>query len=210
MNIVSSDYIPSNPLKRWRKRLLNKKGKKTKILDVGSGGVRIDSKAITMDIEASKGVDVVADAHVIPFKNNTFDTVWCEAVLEHVRDPNRVVSEIHRVLKRDGYIFAVVPFIHKYHAHPNDYQRYSKSGLEELFNKFKKEELGVYRGPTSALLSFITEYLTLFSNNKKLNSLIKGLSMLLLFPTKYLDKILIKNKRSHELSNALYYIGRKR
>jgi hypothetical protein len=104
-----------------------------------------------------------------------------------------------------------VPFIHKYHEHPGDYNRWSIQGLRELFKDFKEEEIGVYRGATSALLSFITEYFTLFSfsNNKTINFIIRGGVMTLLFPLKYLDKLLIKNPRTHELSNAIYYIGRK-
>lgn len=45
---------------------------------------------------------VVADAHRIPFKNKVFDIVVCTETLEHVLDPKLVLSEIKRVLKKDG------------------------------------------------------------------------------------------------------------
>lgn len=43
-----------------------------------------------------------ADAHKLPFKARTFDLVLCTEVLEHVEDPQVVLSEIKRVLKNDG------------------------------------------------------------------------------------------------------------
>ncbi|MFW9972923.1 MAG: methyltransferase domain-containing protein [Candidatus Odinarchaeota archaeon] len=207
--LIGSDFISSNPLKRWWNIFINRKGTKTKILDVGSGSRRLDEKAINMDIELFINVDVIGDAHNIPFKDETFDTVWCEAVLEHTGDPSKVISEIYRVLKKDGYVFAVIPFIHKYHEHPNDFYRYTISGIKKIFSQFDKREIGIYRGPTSALLSFSSEYFTLFFTSNKLNRLIKALILSILFPLRCLDIILVKNKRAHELSNALYYIGKK-
>lgn len=44
----------------------------------------------------------VADAHYIPFSKNSFDLVICTEVMEHVDYPGSVLSEIHRVLKKEG------------------------------------------------------------------------------------------------------------
>lgn len=40
---------------------------------------------------------------------NTVDVVTCWHVLEHVRDPKRVVQEIRRVLKPGGFLFLATP-----------------------------------------------------------------------------------------------------
>lgn len=51
----------------------------------------------------------VADAHNLPFKESEFDAVFCLEALEHVIDPLRVLQEIYRVLKSDGYAVVLVP-----------------------------------------------------------------------------------------------------
>src|SRR3989344_3137619 len=43
-----------------------------------------------------------ADAHKLPFRDESFDGVICSEVLEHVVEPERVLREIKRVLKPEG------------------------------------------------------------------------------------------------------------
>jgi SAM-dependent methyltransferase len=64
---------------------------------------------VTADIE-SPLADVKMDIHQIPFQENTFDAVFCNHVLEHVRDDIQAMKEIHRVLKKDGFAILQVPF----------------------------------------------------------------------------------------------------
>lgn len=46
-----------------------------------------------------------ANAYELPFANDTFDVVTAMDFLEHVERPDRVISEISRVLKTGGYFF---------------------------------------------------------------------------------------------------------
>jgi len=55
--------------------------------------------------ENEKLVFVCGDAQDLPFEENTFNTVYCRYILEHVPDPLRVLKEANRVLKPGGKIF---------------------------------------------------------------------------------------------------------
>lgn len=46
---------------------------------------------------------VVGDATCLPVPANTFEGVFCSNLLEHVPDPERVLDEIHRVLRPGGW-----------------------------------------------------------------------------------------------------------
>ena len=49
------------------------------------------------------------DLHHIPFEDNTFDVVFCNHVLEHVKDDVQCMKEIRRVLKSDGFALCQSP-----------------------------------------------------------------------------------------------------
>jgi len=52
---------------------------------------------------------IVGDAHKLPFKAATFDAVFSLEMLEHVHNPLKVLREVRRVLKKDGYVVFLVP-----------------------------------------------------------------------------------------------------
>lgn len=52
---------------------------------------------------------VRGDAHHLPFKSNLFDRVICIDVLEHVKDHERCLKEIHRVMQKGGKLILTVP-----------------------------------------------------------------------------------------------------
>src|SRR5688572_9560290 len=67
------------------------------------------SHYITADIE-SPLAKIKMDIHDIPLKENSFDVVLCNHVLEHVNDDIKAMSEIKRVLKVGGFAIMQVPF----------------------------------------------------------------------------------------------------
>src|SRR3989338_3912296 len=52
---------------------------------------------------------VSCSAEALPFKNNYFDYVFSSSVLEHLEDKDKALTEIKRVLKKEGYIVTVIP-----------------------------------------------------------------------------------------------------
>jgi ubiquinone/menaquinone biosynthesis C-methylase UbiE len=68
----------------------------------------------------------------MPFSDDRFDSIICNAVLEHVPEIHRVMAELVRVLKPGGHLIAGVPYLQPYHCNPADFRRYTRDGLEEL------------------------------------------------------------------------------
>ena len=52
---------------------------------------------------------LVSDAHRLKFDRGAFEAVFALEVLEHVADPERVLKEIKRVMKKGGYSIFLVP-----------------------------------------------------------------------------------------------------
>lgn len=96
---------------------------------------------VGLDIASGPGVDVVSDAHVLPFPDGTFENILCTEVLEHLHTPEKAISEMYRVLKSQGTIILTTRFIFPIHDAPHDYYRYTKYGLRHLFQDWEILEL---------------------------------------------------------------------
>lgn len=202
------------PAPRWNrcvKRLIQQLSHDTKILDLGAGTRRRAPNVINLEIEPTPETDLIGDGHFLPFKDNTFDAVISEAVLEHVHSPNSVVEEIYRVLKPGGYICVAVPFLQGYHASPHDYQRWTVPGIVQLCAAFSEIESGACAGPTASLHWIFREYVgLLFSFGSLL--LAKAISLIvgwLTFPLLILDGLLSLHKDADILASAVYFLGKK-
>ncbi|MBC6400152.1 MAG: methyltransferase domain-containing protein [Ekhidna sp.] len=90
------------------------------------------SNYITADIE-SPLAKVKMDIHDIPFEEGTFDVIFCNHVLEHVRDDLKAMREIYRVLKTGGYAILQIPL-----CFPLPDQTIEDPGIED---PGKREEL---------------------------------------------------------------------
>ena len=54
-------------------------------------------------------VDVKADILNLPFDDNSFDIVFCNHVLEHIKDDKKAMQELYRVLKPNGMGIFQIP-----------------------------------------------------------------------------------------------------
>lgn len=86
-----------------------------------------------MDMQAGDGVDVVADLHHLPADwVGRFTGVLCSEVLEHVARPWLALPELRRVMQPGGLLIVTTLFAFPEHGFPDDYYRYSRSGLKLL------------------------------------------------------------------------------
>lgn len=65
-------------------------------------------KYTTTDLH-SPLADVKADICALPFKDNSYDLILCNHVLEHIPNDFKAMSELYRVLKKGGTLVAQVP-----------------------------------------------------------------------------------------------------
>lgn len=116
-----------------------------KILDVGCGTKPYESFFNYSDyigLEYDTGIDsekktadYYYDGKTFPFDSESFDSVICNQVLEHVFEPKEFLSEINRILKPGGKFLITVPFVWDEHEQPYDFARYSSFGIVYLLEK---------------------------------------------------------------------------
>lgn len=93
------------------------------------------AKWLGVDLLEGDGVDVVCDAHELSkkFQPGEFDAFVCNSTLEHVRRPWVVAAEIAKVVKPGGIGLLQTHQSFPIHGYPNDYFRFSKEAIAELF-----------------------------------------------------------------------------
>jgi uncharacterized protein YbaR (Trm112 family) len=209
--IFGADFIPYNPLHKFNNLFLDTIRHGGLVLNSGSGSTRLTDGIINIDIEQFPNVDVVADGCRLPFPEHTFDAVISDAVIEHIKYPQAYVAEIKKVLKPEGSVFIVAPFVHPFHGCPSDFQRYSIEGIKVLFEDFDEIESGVYRGQGVAFVNFTSDYLAgFFCTKPAARIILKSFFTLFLFPLKFLDVFLNKRSDAFVAAHCVYFIGKKR
>ncbi|MBI5788745.1 MAG: class I SAM-dependent methyltransferase [Candidatus Schekmanbacteria bacterium] len=80
--------------------------------------------------------DVCGNSLYLPFVNDSFDTILCFSVIEHIPDPFQMISEISRVMKKGAILILTGPGIAcQVHGAPYDYVRLTEYGYSYLFEK---------------------------------------------------------------------------
>jgi len=127
-----------------------------KVLDVGCGdgygillmnkecaikkvtGIDIQPEAIREAMTNLKGIDVTivkAEAENIPFPYNSFDSVHCGQTLEHVKDDEKVLKEIQRVVRK-RVVFSVPINGGRSEQHIREYK--TEKEFNDLISKYFK------------------------------------------------------------------------
>ncbi len=207
--------------KLTRKRLylfIKKYASNEKILDIGSGGGYGESffpNRVSLDIDKNKNPDIVGDAHNIPFGDDSFNTILCTEVLEHLKDPKKAIKEMKRVLKPGGRLILTTRFIFPIHTYEYDYYRFTEFDLRNLFKDWKIEQFQNESGSLEVISILLQRII--FQVKFKGNRLIKGILLLLIYFFYFLQKFVkneyadIRNDKEYKsfMSSGYYLVCRK-
>ena len=188
-----------------------------KVLVIGGGNIgygmsrfykeckKIKNEFHSIDVYFSENITAIADANFLPFPEMYFDIVIVQAVIEHVIDPNKVVSEIFRVMRNGGLVYSETPFIQSVHEGAYDFTRFTHSGHRWLFRDFLEIKSGFTQGAFSSLLFIASHSIGGLFRSKSLGILIRLTFGRL---AKLLD-FFSDNKTNIDIACGCYFIGKK-
>jgi len=119
---------------------------KGKLLDFGCGakpyrnlfnvdeyiGVDIENKGHSHEKEE---IDYFYDGKKLPFPDDSFDSLFCSEVFEHVFNLDEILTEIKRVMRNNSLALITTPFAWDEHEVPFDFARYSSFGMKAVLEK---------------------------------------------------------------------------
>jgi len=133
---------------------------------------------VSTDIFKDYGPDLIDDICHSKIKPNSFDGIYCDAVLEHVEEYLLAIENIYNILVKGGEAFIYVPFIYPFHDR-TDYHRFTFIELARITSKFEIRKIFItgkdsgfghilwYIGTFGAIknFSFLHSKLAILSNN---------------------------------------------
>lgn len=131
------------------------------VLDLGAGNMGFSlPHVVRMDVTLTPYVDVVGDAHALPFLPGSFDFIFSLAVIEHLRQPFVAAQEMYAALRNGGYVYGECNFVFPYHGYPHHYFGMTQQGIEQVFQPFDKLRSGVatYQMPSFAVRFVLESY----------------------------------------------------
>ena len=107
--LIALSLVPQGQVKK------DKIIKKKAALDVGCReGIQSEwlkgkgYKVTSIDIQTDYG-RIVDVNKKLPFKDNSFDLIWCSEVIEHLKNPAKTVKEFYRILRPGGKMLLTTP-----------------------------------------------------------------------------------------------------
>ena len=213
-------FLYSLDKKMSRKRLNNfikqditdfKKREEPKILFVGSGGElneyvkNFSSYLYSIDIDPSRKPDQIIDLTDPNFCQNYLgekvNLVCIFEVLEHTKNPSLAIKNVYNLIDKDSVVLLSTPFIFNIHDAPNDFYRFTKYGLKEIFKDFSKVEIKEKNGWLESIFVLIMR----IKKSKSFLNKILGNSFLLLYFLLYpLILIIQKIFKTNSLTTGYY------
>lgn len=155
--------------------------------------------------------DLFWDGETIPLAENSVDCVMATEVFEHCPDLKKILAEIFRVLKPEGFLLFTVPFLWPLHTVPHDAYRYTPFTLEKLLGEagFDSAQLQALGGWDASLAQMLGLWVRRRWSGLVGRILLRPVFSLLFWPVVwFLEKIDRPPKQFHE-SSMLTGIGGK-
>jgi len=182
-------------------QFIKKHATNVQVLDIGSSFSPYQEyfpNRVTMDINPKFGTDFVGDIHQMPFKDETFEMIICTEVLEHCYNPQLAVNELRRVLKTGGKLILTTRFVFPLHDSPNDYFRYTRYGIKQLFKEWGNIEPQAETEAFSAIGALMQR--VCFQTKLKWNKPVKGILSVLSWIFSKLDFLIVQEYGNIEKS----------
>jgi SAM-dependent methyltransferase len=180
-------------------------------ISIGGGPLRAHPRFRNLNLAPFPDVDVVADAHQLPFSGNSIGALHCEAVLEHLERPEQAVAEMFRVLRPAGFVFAATPFLQVFHGYPDHFQNFTLAGHVALFSRsgFDVVESGACVGPTFTLVDLASNWAR---ENLPGRFLSRAAWLAIRVCGKLfvqLDRVFLRSSGAHRLASTTFVLARK-
>jgi SAM-dependent methyltransferase len=162
------------------------------------------------DVYIGPCAQIVCDGHALPVKDDAFAAVVCQAVLEHVADPNRAAQELHRVLDRAGLVYSELPFAQQVHERAYDFTRWTMIGHRRLLRCFDKIDAGAVSGPGEELAWSLRHFVLALAGDSPLR---RGFGMLTTVTTlrsRWLDALLRGRPVGLDAASGRFILGCRR
>ena len=95
-----------------------------------------------------QGDSICGDLISLPFRNNSFDFISALDVLEHIKNDNYAISEISRVIKKNGIVVVTVPHRKELYTRQDKiighFRRYEINELIEQFSSYNLKNISVF------------------------------------------------------------------
>lgn len=210
---IYADQNDSRPVRKALSGVLSRLKSPAWGLNLGAGFTSLHERLINLDVRDRPNVDVVTHGLKLPFKDDSFEVVVSQEVLEHLPDPFFVVEEIHRVLKPGGVFYCQVPFTISYHPGPTDFWRFTKEGLLQLFPEpeWTVEDVDIALGHGSGFYRIAVEFLAVTASAaaRSLYLPTKGLATVALAPLKLFDRLTPHPSQKDRIPGGYFCIVRK-
>lgn len=161
LNIFSNNYLTRKPIEKSMQKFAQNFSPERKVLDIGCGDKPyknfFNCHYVGLDSCPETKAEIIADSRKIPCRDNEFDGIILNQVLEHIAETKDTITEIKRILKPGGLCIITAPQTVMIHSTPipslkvsfinfnkdkikfwnEDYYRFTRYGLAVLFKEFR-------------------------------------------------------------------------